>query len=294
MNNKNQLYYLDTHSNNNEYDNILVLIHGNLISNKYWTRLINLIQQQNSKIRCISMDLRGFGQSQINNHVEHITDLSNDVDNLLNQLLSDKNEEEYYQKHVYLAGWSLGGIVSMQLAVDYPNKYQRLILIASGSVCGYALMAEDGIGQVRCQTKQQVKEHPKVALQQQKLNDKDKNFMRIIFDKLLFNSGKYPEEQEYQQLLDETFLQTQYTDVCWALNQFDISSGGTNKASSIKGPVLIYHGEIDLVIPYIQAQGNAKEIGEEKCTVIIRPGIGHMPPIEDDTNLAQEISRFIN
>ncbi|CAD8084495.1 unnamed protein product [Paramecium sonneborni] len=290
---KNWLYYEDTHSNNNEYDKILVLIHGNLISCKYWRRLINQIQQLNSKIRCISMDLRGFGRSQGNHNVECMTDLSNDVDNLLNSILSDK-DEEYYQKNVYLAGWSLGGIVSMQLAVDYPNKYQKLILIASGSVCGYTLMTEDQDGQVKCQTKQQVKNHSKVALQQQKLNDKDRNFMRMIFDKVLFNSGKYPEEQEYQQLLDETFLQTQYTDVCWALNQFDISSGGTNRASLIKGPVLIYHGEMDLVIPQIYAQGNAKEIGEDKCTLIIRPGVGHMPPIEDDANLAQEISRFIN
>lgn len=31
----------------------------------------------------------------------------------------------------------------MQLAVDYPNKYEKLILIAGASVCGYALMRED-------------------------------------------------------------------------------------------------------------------------------------------------------
>ncbi|CAD8172256.1 unnamed protein product [Paramecium octaurelia] len=290
---KNELYYEDTHSNDNAYDHILVLIHGNLISSKYWKRLIQQIQQVNSKIRCISMDLRGFGRSQSNQNVDQITDLSNDVDILLKSLLLDKNDE-YYQNHVYLAGWSLGGIVSMQLAVDYPNKYQKLILIASGSVCGYALMREDEEGQVRCQTKQQVKEHPKVALQQQKLSDKDREFMKMIFDKVLFNSGKYPEEQEYQQLLDETFLQTQYTNVCWALNQFDISSGGANKASLIKGPVLIYHGELDIVIPKVFAEGNIKEIGEEKCTFILRPGVGHMPPIEDDANLALEISRFIN
>lgn len=57
---------------------------------------------------------------------------------------------------------------------------------------------------------------------------------------------------------------------------------------------MIYHGELDIVIPKIYAEGNAKEIGEEKCTLIIRPDVGHMPPIEDDANLAIEISRFIN
>lgn len=46
---------------------------------------------------------------------------------------------------------------------------------------------------------------------------------------------------------------------------------------------------MDLVIPKIFAEGNAKEIGEEKCKIIIRPGIGHMPPIEDSVFLGNEI-----
>lgn len=32
--------------------------------------------------------------------------------------------------------------------------------------------------------------------------------MKFIFDKVLFNSGKYPEENEYSKLLDEIFLQS--------------------------------------------------------------------------------------
>lgn len=57
--------------------------------------------------------------------------------------------------------------------------------------------------------------------------------------------------------------------------------------------MLIYHGEIDIVIPKIYAEGNYKEIGEEKCSLIIRPGIGHMPPLEDYENLANEIIKFL-
>jgi hypothetical protein len=47
------------------------------------------------------------------------------------------------------------------------------------------------------------------------------------------------------------------------------------------------------VIPKIFAEGNAKEIGEDKCNLIIRPGVSHMPPIEDYENLAEEINRFV-
>lgn len=37
------LYYEDTHKDNNEFDKIIVFVHGNLISCKYWYPLINKI-----------------------------------------------------------------------------------------------------------------------------------------------------------------------------------------------------------------------------------------------------------
>lgn len=74
-----------------------------------------------------------------------MSDLSNDVDHLLKNILHNK-DETYFSSKVFIAGWSLGGNVVMQLAVDHPNRYHKLILIASASVCGYPLMREDEHG----------------------------------------------------------------------------------------------------------------------------------------------------
>ena len=43
------------------------------------------------------------------------------------------------------------------------------------------------------------------------------------------------------------------------------------------------------MIPPLIAEGNAIEIGAEKCRVVIRNNVGHMPPIEEPQELAKEI-----
>lgn len=60
-------------------------------------------------------------------------------------------------------------------------------------------------------------------------------------------------------------------------------------AKNIVGPVLIYHGGLDLVIPPLMAEGNATEIGKEKCKVVIRDEVGHMPPMEEPREMGEII-----
>ena len=52
-----------------------------------------------------------------------------------------------------------------------------------------------------------------------------------------------------------------YIDVCSALHFFDIAVSGLDQAKNIKCPVLIYHGEDDLIVDKKLAEGNAVESG---------------------------------
>lgn len=47
------------------------------------------------------------------------------------------------------------------------------------------------------------------------------------------------------------------------------------------------------MIPYNYAIGNSIEIGETKCTIILRDKIGHLVPLEDKVELAKAIIDFI-
>ncbi|MEA5532453.1 alpha/beta hydrolase [Crocosphaera sp. XPORK-15E] len=71
----------------------------------------------------ISPDLRGYGKSRYHGQFEmldHLTDLINLLDNQkIDQCL--------------LLGWSLGGILALELILRYPERFTGLILIASAA-----------------------------------------------------------------------------------------------------------------------------------------------------------------
>lgn len=52
----------------------------------------------------------------------------------------------------------------MQLAVDYGDKYQKLILVASCAASGYAIHKEDENGSlnIKCMTREEVADNPRV------------------------------------------------------------------------------------------------------------------------------------
>ncbi|KAM3128579.1 hypothetical protein pb186bvf_019276, partial [Paramecium bursaria] len=283
----------DTHPGGEHYEYLFVLIHGNISSLVYWKDFVNSMTKLDNQYRLIYMDLRGFGRSQQISKVDSVQDLSEDVHNLLVQILPNLQN---LQKKLFLVGWSLGGLIAMQLAVDYSEIYQQLILVASAGVIGYPVMQEDEQGQIpmKCQTKEQILNTSRIKVNSQKIKDKDIDHFNMVFDIGLFNSGKKPSQEKKELLIQETFLQTNYADICWALNIFDISGGKLDQAKNIKGPILIYHGALDIIIQPIVAKGNVIEIGEDKCKLVIREGIGHMPPIEDPDDLAKEIQQFIN
>lgn len=73
--------------------------------------------------RTISPDLRGYGKSKTNSQFvmsDHLTDL----ENLLDRLQIDK---------CIVLGWSLGGIMAMELALKRPEVVKGLILIATAA-----------------------------------------------------------------------------------------------------------------------------------------------------------------
>lgn len=75
------------------------------------------------KYQTISPDLRGYGRSQTKipfTMTEHLDDLKE----LLEQLSVEK---------CLLLGWSLGGILALELALKEPERFQGLILVASAA-----------------------------------------------------------------------------------------------------------------------------------------------------------------
>ncbi len=75
------------------------------------------------KYQTIAPDLRGYGKSPSPENFEMTTHLD-DLHNLLNQ---------YHLDRCLLLGWSLGGILALELALAHPERFTGLILIASAA-----------------------------------------------------------------------------------------------------------------------------------------------------------------
>lgn len=104
----------------------VVLIHGNVSSARFWEETMLALPQYQT----LAPDLRGFGQSETKpvDASRGVRDFSDDLHSLLDTLGLGR---------VHLVGWSLGGGVVMQYALDHPERVASLVLIAPVSPFGF-------------------------------------------------------------------------------------------------------------------------------------------------------------
>ncbi len=109
----------------------LCLVHGNVSSGVFWEELLATLPRG---YRGFAPDLRGYGESETRpvDATRGVRDFSDDLEALLQAL-------GYRATHrkVHLVGWSLGGNVVLQYAIDHPEAVASLVLVAPGSPFGF-------------------------------------------------------------------------------------------------------------------------------------------------------------
>ncbi len=109
-------------SNSSQNNNAIpiVLIHGWGLNSGVWQPLIELFTQDNSsRYQLITVDLPGFGENSATN-IEPYS-----LSNICHHI------EQIVDKSAIYLGWSLGGLVATQMALNYPEKVLALITVAS-------------------------------------------------------------------------------------------------------------------------------------------------------------------
>jgi pimeloyl-ACP methyl ester carboxylesterase len=110
---------------------VLVLVHGNVSSGRFFAPVMSTLAGQ---FRCLAPDLRGFGLSQTVpvDARRGVRDFADDLHALITEggLVPDGQP-------VHLLGWSLGGGVVLQYAIDHPGAVASVVLESPMSPYGF-------------------------------------------------------------------------------------------------------------------------------------------------------------
>jgi pimeloyl-ACP methyl ester carboxylesterase len=110
---------------------VLVLVHGNVSSGRFFAPAMSMLAGQ---FRCLAPDLRGFGLSETVpvDARRGVRDFADDLHALLTEggLVPDGQP-------VHLLGWSLGGGVVLQYAIDHPGAVASIVLESPMSPFGF-------------------------------------------------------------------------------------------------------------------------------------------------------------
>lgn len=268
----------------------LLLIHGNTSSGIFFMPLIDALKDD---FNIIVPDLRGFGNSTYNKPIDKFTDFSNDLNELL---------EALEITHTYVLGWSLGGTVAMDFAINYPNLVDKLILLSSGSVKGYPIFKKDQTGMPMISeiytnkedlSKDFVQVVPLLLAQQ----NNDLNFMEYIYNLTIYTGPNKPNPEDNKLWLTEALKQRNLVDVDWALANFNITnepslySIGSNKLEKLQAPILNLWGAKDVVVPQIMFEENKRFLKNAKH--IVYENAGHSLIVDDIVSLVNNIKIFL-
>lgn len=97
----------------------ILFLHGGLGNSDYWG---NQVKALKSKYRCILMDLRGHGRSTLPSAGISYDLMASDAIALLDDLGIAKT---------HVVGWSVGAILSLNMAMKYPTRLRSLFSFAA-------------------------------------------------------------------------------------------------------------------------------------------------------------------
>lgn len=109
----------------------VLFIHGNVSSSVFWEETLASLP---AGYRGLAPDLRGFGDSEMQpiDATRGLRDFSDDLHSLVETMGLTAGDRQ-----IHLVGWSVGGGIAMQYAIDHPDEVASLVLMNPVSPFGF-------------------------------------------------------------------------------------------------------------------------------------------------------------
>lgn len=232
----------------------LVLVHGLGGRAQDWALLMPSLMRHGYRI--YALDLLGFGQSQ-RPDVDYSIALEAGV---LNQFVDSLRLARFD-----LAGWSMGGWVSLKFTLEHPKRVRRLMVLDSAGV-DFKPAFDPALF------------HPSTVAQAQE-------FFRWLT----------PQASRIPRFIARDFVRQAHANA-WvvdrAFQSMDSRADSLDgKLGAIQSPVLIVWGKQDILIPLACAEEMHREMPQSSLEVF--DGCGHLAPVECHDGIGPELLRFL-
>lgn len=217
--------------------------------------------------RVIRMDNRGVGGSTNAAKVFNMSDMASDARAVLDALQLGA---------VHVLGYSMGGMIAQQLAIESPERVARLVLLSTHF---------GGAGVVPMLPRAQAVFEP------QPPGSTREQYLQKLFVHLCAPGFG---EQNLSSIQD--FVVTRLRNPLPILtysNQLDalLASDRSEGVAGLSMPTLVVHGDLDPLLPLANGQNLASRIpGSEFCEL---RGCGHLPTWESPQEVAEAVLGFL-
>ena len=243
---------------------VVVLVHGFSAFSYVWERNVNSLLAQGYQV--ISLDLYGRGYSARPNTAY--------TRQLFVEQIKELLDDQQIDEPVYLAGLSMGGAISVRFAELYPDRVAGLILLAPLTTTPkIAPLPIPIIGEYVAYSFV-IPSLPKRQLDDLSNLEKALDWVAQFEPQMRYKGYRKAMLATVRGLMQEPML-----DAYFAVAKTNI-------------PSLVVWGDADKVLPYRQAQGVQKALGEH-CQLVTVEGAGHALQYEYSEQVNQHIASFL-
>lgn len=220
----------------------LVLLHGFPLDHHLWDEVIPLLEDT---FDLIIPDLRGFGESTTVDTLYTTDDLASDIAGLLDQLGIEKSA---------IAGHSMGGYVALAFARLYPEKVSGLGLVSTQALADPPERKEG---------------------RYKSAEDVADNGIHGIVEAM---TTKFTSNERLQEFARNSMERQQPAAYIGSLKAMAERSDSSSLLASMDYPVVVIHGDADVLIPIERGQEMKDAISHAHFVKI--KDAGHVPMLE--------------